>query len=287
MIKTRHACLLWTLCILLVTSCSTATNPSPQQPVNQTPAATPQASPTQTPTETTVSEPPISQEANEETSDPAKYYVDTKHFKIHPLEEHGNKKIALLTFDDGPKGEVTLQILDILDKFNAKSIWFINGFNYGWDYKPNPKKEETFVSLVKEIHQRGHLVANHTWEHENLRKLSPEKQKKEITSMNDLIEQITGEKPKFFRPPFGAYSDVQKQIMTEENMQWMNWSVGSLDWEHKDPNEIVKQVVSTMHEGGNILMHDLPVTAEALEPILKELTDMGYQFVLPTEVQVE
>lgn len=295
MIKARHACLLWTLCILLITSCSTASNSSTGQPLKQEPTPAPEASPPQPSNpakltianKTTEPEPAASKEPPEDASNPPKYYVDTKNYKIHPLDEGKSEKIALLTFDDGPKGQVTTQILDILDKYNAKSIWFVNGFNYGWDYQANPKKAETFSALLKEIHKRGHLIANHTWEHENLRKLTPEKQEKEIISMNDLIENITGERPKFFRPPFGAYSDVQKHVMKKENMQWMNWSVGSLDWEHKDPKEVVKQVVSTMHDGGNILMHDLPVTAEALEPILQELTGMGYRFVLPTEVRVE
>lgn len=215
------------------------------------------------------------------------YYVDMKNFRIHPKDKDSKEKIVLLTFDDGPKGKVTLQILDILDKYQAKSIWFINGFNYGWDYKASPEKAENFKALVKEIHRRGHIVANHTWEHENLRKLSPDKQRKEILSMNELLTDITGEKVKYFRPPFGAYSDIQKQLMVDENMQSINWSVGSLDWEHKEPQKVVDQVVSTIHNGGNILMHDLPVTAEALDPLLKKLKEMGYSFVLPTEVQTE
>jgi peptidoglycan/xylan/chitin deacetylase (PgdA/CDA1 family) len=215
------------------------------------------------------------------------YYVNLNNFNIYPVAEGETDKIALLTFDDGPKGKVTLEILDILDKYNAKSVWFVSGFNYGWDYKSDPNKAEQFTTLIKEIDKRGHMIANHTWKHENLRKTPPEEQRKEILSMNELLEEITGKKPQFFRPPYGAYTDVQKQIMKEEGMQTMNWSVGSLDWEHKDPALIVEQVISTMHSGGNILFHDFPVTAKALDPILQELTKQGYKFVLPTEVKME
>ena len=84
----------------------------------------------------------------------------------------------MLTFDDGPKGEVTLEILDILDKYNAKSVWFVSGFNFGWDYKADPNKAEQFTTLIKEIDKRGHMIANHTWKHENLRKITPEEQRK-------------------------------------------------------------------------------------------------------------
>ncbi|WP_164984946.1 polysaccharide deacetylase family protein [Ammoniphilus sp. CFH 90114] len=285
----RLACLIWLLCMVFVISCSTNTQ-VPVEPPVKTPIQTqPTAPVASTPVEET--EPSdVSEEPLEPAQDPeakAKYHVDTKHFMIHSSEESNNQKIALLTFDDGPKGQVTMKILDTLDKYNAKSIWFVNGFNYGWDYKPSPQKEQQFNSLIQEIHNRGHIVANHTWEHGNLRKQSPEKQRKEITSMNELLENITGEKPRYFRPPFGAYSDIQKQVMKEENMQWMNWSVGSLDWEYKDPEKVVDQVLSNMHNGANILMHDFPVTAEALDPLLKELTEQGYHFVLPTEVRID
>ncbi|WP_134698933.1 polysaccharide deacetylase family protein [Ammoniphilus sp. YIM 78166] len=281
MIKARTLSLLvWILCLSLLSSCSTQ---SSAPPVEQ-PALPQPADPAPTPQE----DPPEAQEPPAAIEPPANfssYYVDMKNYRIHSAEE--GEKIALLTFDDGPKGVVTLQILDILDKYGAKSIWFVNGFNYGWDYKPNPQKEEQFITLIKEIHARGHIVANHTWEHQNLRKLTPEKQRQEILSMNTLLESITGEKPKYFRPPFGAYTDAQKQVMRDEGMQWMNWSVGSLDWELKEPQQVVQQVVSTMHNGANILLHDFPITAEALDPLLKELSDQGYKFVLPTEVKQE
>ncbi len=281
------------LLFLFLTACSSGEPNHRPSATNETNTSTPVKSeePVQPPTVTPVPAPIQSQDpANVETvpsSEPKGYYVDLKNFNIHPKEKDSKEKIVLLTFDDGPKGKVTLQILDILDKYQAKSIWFINGFNYGWDYKASPEKAETFKTLVKEIHDRGHIIANHTWEHENLRKLPADKQRKEILSMNELLTNITGEKVNYFRPPFGAYTDIQKQVMKDENMQWMNWSVGSLDWENKEPQKVVDQVVSTVHNGGNILMHDFPVTAEALDPILKKLTDMGYTFVLPTEVQTE
>lgn len=278
------------LFLLFLTACSSEKqNSQPDEISTMTP--TKSETPAQQPTLSSAPAPaPATPQApaSEATAPPPvtkQYYVDLKNFNIHPKEKDSKEKIILLTFDDGPKGKVTLQILDILDKYQAKSIWFINGFNYGWDYRASPEKAETFKSLVKEIHKRGHIVANHTWEHENLRKLAPDKQREEILSMNKLLTSITGEKVKYFRPPFGAYTDIQKQLMKEEHMQWMNWSVGSLDWEHKEPQKVVDQVVSTIHNGGNILMHDFPVTAEALDPLLKKLTEMGYRFVLPTEVQ--
>jgi len=205
------------------------------------------------------------------------YYVDEKYF-IRPVKEMDkSEKIALLTFDDSPSGVSTLAILDILDKYNAKAIWFINGY-YAEKHK----------DLLKEIHDRGHIIGNHTWWHKNFKldKLSPEETREEIVSINDLVEEVIGERPKFFRAPNGTYTEEAKKVIREENMQYMNWSVGSRDWELKKPEEIKEQVLATIHNGANILFHDKKITAEVLDSILKELTDQGYTFVLPTEVRV-
>jgi peptidoglycan/xylan/chitin deacetylase (PgdA/CDA1 family) len=67
-------------------------------------------------------------------------------------------------------------------------------------------------------------------------------------------------------------------------MQTINWSNGSLDWELKSSEAIVKQVITNIKNGDNILFHDKQITADALEDILSQLKEMGYQFVLPTEV---
>ncbi|MBO8170662.1 MAG: polysaccharide deacetylase family protein [Bacillaceae bacterium] len=238
---------------------------------------------------------PTENNDNQETSPEQniRYYVNPNNFRIYPVvteneeqqNEENEQKIVLLTFDDGPKGESTTRILDVLDKYNAKSLWFISGFNYGWDYQANPDKAEQFKHLVAEIHNRGHLIGNHTWEHKNLRNLPPDKVEKEIVELNRLLEEITGEQPLYFRAPFGANSDESNRVVHQEGMQAMNWSVGSLDWELDTPEAIAEQTISTIHDGGNILFHDKEITAEALDLILAHLTEQGYEFVLPTEIR--
>ncbi|MCF6093508.1 polysaccharide deacetylase family protein [Microaerobacter geothermalis] len=214
----------------------------------------------------------------DELSADERYYVNPNNFRIYPVDKNNNKKIVLLTFDDAPYGDATLDILNILDKYDAKAIWFINGI-YAVRNKP----------LLEEIANRGHVLGNHTWEHDFLRKMTPEQVRKEIVSVSDLIEEVTGERPKYFRPPFGQNSDISLQVIKEEGMQTMNWSVGSLDWNTPAPapDEITKQVLSTMHNGGNILFHDKTITAQALDDILKSLSEQGYRFVVPTEVRPE
>lgn len=216
-----------------------------------------------------------------------KYYVDNKVFLIHAADLSNKQKIALLTFDDGPKGDSTRKILDTLDKYHAKAVWFISGFNYGPDYKPDPNKSENFKSLVLEIKNRGHIIGNHTWDHGDFKKQTPEKQRTEITQMNKLLESITGERPHYLRPPFGSYTDVMKAEVKQQAMQWMNWSVGSLDWQYTDPQKVTQQTVSTIYNGAVILMHDNEVEAKALDGTLTQLVEQEYKFVVPTEVKTE
>lgn len=214
-------------------------------------------------------------EATENEVNEIKYYVNSNYY-IKSLDPNSSSKVVLLTFDDAPQGDYTLEILDILDKYDAKAIFFING-HYAVKHQ----------DLIIEIFNRGHLLGNHTWWHENLKKITPEVTTEEIVKVNDLIEELTGKRPEYFRPPFGVMSDYAKEVVANENMQSMNWSLGSLDWEYNKAEQsdlVVGQVLDNIVPGANILMHDKQVTAIALEQILAELIIQGYSFVLPTEV---
>jgi peptidoglycan/xylan/chitin deacetylase (PgdA/CDA1 family) len=275
---------LW-LCLLL-TSCSSAAVPADKpdaKPVIQQPdPVAPAGLPLPDPPDVRAPSPRTT------TEKPMRYELNPKTFRIQNPDEP-NEKVLLLTFDDGPAGEATMELLDILDWHKVKSIWFINGHQVA-----KKKQDGTYAvipekaALLREIHKRGHLVGNHTWWHENLRKLPAEKQREEIVSTSQLIADVLGEKPKYFRPPFGAGTPVSETICREQGMVSMNWSVGSLDWEpavYKKPNGITRQVISTVHSGGNILFHDRVWTATELDAILTQLEKDGYQFVLPTEAK--
>lgn len=213
------------------------------------------------------------------------YYVNNK-FLIRadgPTALHD--KIVLLTFDDGPSGTSTEDILKTLEKYHAAAIWFISGFRYGPQYRPDQNKSVQFTHLVQAIQSDGNIIGNHTWIHANLSQLSAQKQIDEVTKVNEVLTGITGETPEYLRPPYGVSTTTLNQEMKALGMQWMNWSVGSKDWVYTDPKKVEHQVLSTVYSGAVILMHDNAVEAKALDPILKELTAEGYHFVLPTEVR--
>ncbi|RNB81599.1 polysaccharide deacetylase family protein [Brevibacillus fluminis] len=218
-----------------------------------------------------------------------RYVVHSSDYRIHAHFTDHQQKIALLTFDDGPLGATTKHILEVLDQHNAKAIWFVNGIQLA---KRHPDGSYTIkankADLLLDIEKRGHLIGNHSFTHPNLRKISAEKQREEIESTSQIIEDITGKKPLYFRPPYGAFTPVSEEVCRKNGMQSINWSVGSLDWEprvYKKPHAISKQVSATIHPGATILFHDRTWTADELDEVLTELEKKGYRFVIPTELE--
>lgn len=210
-----------------------------------------------------------------------KTYQMNKNYFIVPKKDSDNNKIVLLTFDDGPKEKIMIdEIINILDKHKAKAIFFVNGYRI----KQNP-------DLLKLIFDRGQIIGNHSWDHINLKKENNDTITKQIMDVQDIVQQLTGKKPEFFRPPFGIGNDYIKELVKNEHMLYMTWSNGSLDWESSyknKPLEIIKSVMEQLESGkNNILMHELPWTVAALDSLLEQIEQEGYSFVDPRTIDLE
>ncbi len=212
---------------------------------------------------------------------PLLYHMN-KNYDIVPNEEGTNKKVILLTFDDGPKeAEMINPLMDTLDKHKAKAIFFVNGYRV----KEHPE-------LLELIHSRGGIIGNHSWDHIKLKDESYTEVKKQIEDVQKIVKEVVGETPHFFRPPHGAGGDVGKKVAAENGLLYMTWSVGSLDWEmkEKDANKtekLITNVTDQLHSGSNILMHELPWTVEALDTLLTKLEAKGYSFVDPRSIELK
>lgn len=196
-----------------------------------------------------------------------------------------NAKIAYLTFDDGPSGH-TDQILDILDKYNVKATFFVNG---------HPGLED----MYKDISNRGHVIANHTFSHEyddvyN----SVDAFKSEVEKLNNFVKNIIGEEPsRILRYPGGSSNTVSynsggpgimKEIikeMAKEGYEYFDWNVDSTDaLVFRQDKDVIVNNVLTQSEGMpkiNVLMHDTPAkttTVEALPEIIEGLKKQGFIF---------
>lgn len=120
---------------------------------------------------------------------PLLYHMN-KNYDIVPNEEGTNKKVILLTFDDGPKeAEMINPLMDTLDKHKAKAIFFVNGYRV----KEHPE-------LLELIHSRGGIIGNHSWDHIKLKDEPYTEVKKQIEDVQKIVKEVVGETPHFFRP---------------------------------------------------------------------------------------
>ncbi|NHN28753.1 polysaccharide deacetylase family protein [Paenibacillus agricola] len=207
------------------------------------------------------------------------YKMNPKTYDIVPIDPaSADKNVVLLTFDDGPKDKDMLEaLLGTLDKHKAKAIFFVNG------YRVQQKPE-----LIKLITDHGQTIGNHSWDHIDLKKESKEKIDQQIGDVQKLVKELTGSAPQFFRPPFGSGGDLVREKAKQENMLFMTWSNGSLDWDmtvkKNDPAKVVSNVLEQLRPGSNILMHELPWTVEAMDNLLTQLEAKSYKFVDPASI---
>lgn len=207
-----------------------------------------------------------------------KYQINQANWAVEPITDEADSKIVLLTIDDAPD-KYALEMATTLKELDVPAIFFVNGH-----FIQTEEKHE----ILKEIHQMGFSIGNHTYTHPNLSEISEEEQKQEIIELNDLIEEIIGERPKFFRAPFGVNTDNTKQVVEHEGMVLMNWTYG-YDWEsaYMEADALADIMVNTeyLRDGANLLMHDREWTSGALADIVTGLRDKGYDFVDPNQIQ--
>lgn len=207
------------------------------------------------------------------------YHMNTNYY-IKPNDKTGESKVVLLTFDDGPKEEKMINgLIDTLDKHDAKAIFFVNGYRV----KSHPE-------LLEIIHERGQIIGNHAWDHEDLQKMSSTEAAQQVTDVQQIVKDTIGVEPQFFRPPFGSGNEELKAAVKKNGMLYMTWSNGSLDWDKSTknkPDKVIQNVLDQLNPGSNILMHELPWTVEALDELLTKLEKKGYTFVDPRTIELE
>ncbi|ADM72481.1 Peptidoglycan-N-acetylglucosamine deacetylase [Paenibacillus polymyxa E681] len=203
------------------------------------------------------------------------------------------KKVAYLSFDDGPSVTVTPQILDILKKQKVKATFFIVG-------KEANENEHT-RNLIKRIVKEGHAIGNHTYSH-NYKYLYPNRRvntdhvMQEIEENNQVLKKILG--PEFstrmIRFPGGHMTwnrrDPQgmvalDKILLEKDYHQVDWNVLTKDAEgrSKKAPALINQFMRSVkgREKAIILMHDTygkEETAKALPQIIEFLKKQGYEF---------
>lgn len=182
-----------------------------------------------------------------------------------------NGKMVALTYDDGPSNSVTNDILDILEKYDARATFFVIGNRIPSNYQPMQRA----VKMDCEI-------GNHTYSHIDLPSYYYDDIRYEIDTTNNLIKKYAGVTPKIVRAPGGSTDSYSRQAV---NMPFIYWSIDTRDWESRSASSVISIVKSSVEDGDIILMHDIyDSTAEASETLIPWLINQGYQLVTVSEL---
>ena len=209
----------------------------------------------------------------EETMD--KLIVEPEPIIEEPVkEEHVYDGIAYLTFDDGPSTTITPQILDTLKEKNVKATFFVIG-SYA---KSHPE-------LVKRAYDEGHTIGLHSYTHKKSMFNSLKAFKEEVDKTYDVVYDIIGEAPKYFRIPYGTkIGKTFKDYLNEKGLSVIGWNCESYDSRTytTKPEQLVQAVKDTMgtKKEVTVIMHDTygkQKTADALSDIIEHFNEVNYE----------
>ncbi len=175
------------------------------------------------------------------------------------------ERCVALTFDDGP-GAHTEELLDILKDRDVDATFFVLG-----------SLAEGHPDTIKRMHDEGHQVGGHSWNHQYLPGLSPQAAADDANRTHEVITRFTGEKPTVMRPPYGA---INPGITAAINLPQMLWSIDPQDWKNQSTPYISSHVINNAHPGAVALMHDIyETTVDAVPDIIDGLRNRGYTLV--------
>ncbi len=175
-----------------------------------------------------------------------------------------------LTFDDGPHGTLTPKLLDLLGGRNIKCTFYVIGRNV-----------EAHPDIARRIVAEGHEIANHTWTHPQLSRLSSSRVADELRRTHDKVLEVTGVRMTNLRPPYGAFNDSVRRIAFDRHgYETIMWSVDPLDWKYRNSSRVTRELVKGASPGAVLLCHDIHTsTVAAMPSTLDQLLGRGFQFV--------
>jgi len=194
-----------------------------------------------------------------------------------------SQKMIALTFDDGPNGKATEQILDALNARNVQATFFLIGANAA-----------RHPDIVKRMVAEGHLIGNHTQRHSRFDQITTAEMEKDIVDGSVTIATMTGVRPTWLRPPYGINGVGLKEVCRKQGFAVAGWSLDANDWNPHPVEDLVDAIVSQAVSGDIILLHDgwetrpdadRRATVAAVPIIVDKLQKAGFVFVTLPELQ--
>jgi len=180
-----------------------------------------------------------------------------------------------LTFDDGPHGSLTPRLLDMLAQRDVKATFYVIGRNV-----------EAYPDIARRIVAEGHEIANHTFTHPALSKLTSARVAEELRRTHEIVLDVTGVRMTNLRPPYGAFNDQVRQVAFDgHGYDTIMWSVDPLDWKYRNTARVTRELVSGAAPGAVLLCHDIhKTTIAAIPATLDQLLARNFQFVTVAEL---
>ena len=202
-----------------------------------------------------------------------------------PAAAASGRYIAL-TFDDGPYPPYTDRLLDVLKAKRIHATFFLVA-----------EQAQQYPELVRRMTAEGHTVGLHAFRHRDFLKLTEEEKRKDLEQGKNLLRDITGKNPVYWRPPHGFRDFSVMETAAAQNLTVVNWSVIPRDWTGIDSQEIFHRVMDKAEDGAIVLLHDgdspfykasRQATVDAVAPLIDSLREKGYHLVSLEEfVQAE
>jgi len=183
-----------------------------------------------------------------------------------------------LTFDDGPDTEVTLQVLDLLDRYQVQGSFFCVG-----------EKAAAHPEVVREIARRGHSVENHSYRHSNAFAFyGLSRLRRDVESTQAVIAGICGQPPLYFRAPMGLRSPLLDPVLAGCGLHYVSWTRRGYDATIRDAESVLQRLAGALAAGDILLLHDsgrsrtrdgVPVVLAVLPKLLKRMREQGLKSV--------
>lgn len=200
--------------------------------------------------------------------------------------------MVALTFDDGPDPVATRQVLRLLSRFGARATFFVVG-----------KRARQFPDVLREIVNQGHSLGVHSESHQRFYALlPPERVRSDIEATRDVVFEITGIRPRWFRPPVGQTSPRTASGTAQADAPVIGWSVRCFDGRRAAKDvDCLRRLQSKLEAGAIVLLHDAwarqplpegagldacPAGVRVLEEILRQCQRRGLRPVTVEELLV-
>lgn len=186
-------------------------------------------------------------------------------------------KLVALTFDDGPMPDNTAPILDILAEKKVRATFMVVGSRVA----QNP-------DLFRKELAGQHEIGNHTWGHKVLPLVDRNEVDWQMRRTDEIVEQLSGQRPKLFRPPRGCVSGDCLTVASRLEYDVLMWSLQLYEG-HLDAAGNVRHVADKLRPGTILLAHDhgnasRKVGLQALPDLIDTVRDRGYEFVTASEL---